>query len=188
MYEVHSIQQQGRPYGAVVASAILLVGCLGLAAGLVASRGLGGEIRPEGWGIAFRPPTKWEQAQLETDTPRTSLYFHRPGPADQKRELYFVRRANPRRLRANQICGFEASRFFGIAGRLEVAFARQSIQTADFGPLPGANLILPGGYLHVGVMQRQGRPAEAYVMVYTSPVPMDQSDVALIGALIRSVR
>lgn len=188
VYEGHSIRGWGRSHGAAIASAILLLGCLGLAAGLVASRGLGGEVHPEGWGIAFRTPAGWERADSGNQSPPTHFYYYRPGGLDGKRELHFVRRANPQRRGPGQLCGFEASRFFGIAGRLEVALTRQNIQPADLGPLPGANLLLTGRYLHVGILQLPGRPPESYTMVYISPQSLDQSDVALIGALIRSVR
>ena len=118
VYEVHSIKRPGRPFGAIVASAVLLVGCLGLAAGLVASRGLGGEVHPEGWGIAFRPPVGWQASDSGGESPPTHLSYHRAASLDGKRELHFVRRANPQRRGPGQICGFEASRFFGIAGGL----------------------------------------------------------------------
>jgi len=189
MHDVISFQKPGRPRTALVATAGLLVACLGAAQLLVHSRELGPLTHIQGWAVGFRTPRGWlPQTQTDTVGARVATY-REPEGRDPSRELIFARLSNPDEYSPKQLCGKLLENRLGLAWVL-LARGQIALEVMPLGPLPGVRCLMlePQGLcLHVGTVVRSSGLNEAYTLELHSDRPFDHADVALADALARSV-
>ena len=189
MHALHPVQRIARIDGPILATAVLLAVCVGLAAGLVWTRGLGDPVRLDGWSITFRPPPGWRADPGQADGSGTSVVYRELDDRRGGRELRISRLGNRNRLSAAQICRVLVTSRQGLG----VGFFQRPtgvVEPWPLGNLPGARAVVQSGesYLHVGTLTRDDGTAEAYIFEFRSATPLDQRDLSLCDALARSVQ